>query len=254
MAHEHGKQAQAEHGAQGLPSPTRRPHRSRQGAAAYEPARRLRSGGAAVLSIPWSQAAQTDARCPAPAGDTTAKQSAPTRSEASRAITPAITRARRCTRPGMGRRGCRMMPGASRERACQFARWRRPTPAPAPTSPGVVGTNWPLPRLHICTSIMLLVHTDSCVYNATDNVRHTNRSICSNVGVSAAPLGWGGGGLHYGYGYRLQAIGHANPRSGRTARLRPTSICTRHRPPAHCTHRLCIQTGSANAEVPTSQL
>ena len=24
--------------------------------------------------------------------------------------------------------------------------------------------------------------------------------------------------LHYGYGYRLQAIGHANPRSGRTAR------------------------------------
>ena len=27
-----------------------------------------------------------------------------------------------------------------------------------------------------------------------------------------------GGGLHYGYGYRLQAIGHANPRSGRTAR------------------------------------
>ena len=33
----------------------------------------------------------------------------------------------------------------------------------------------------------------------------------------ATGLGWGGG-LHYGYGYRLQAIGHANPRSGRTAR------------------------------------
>jgi len=121
-------------------------------------------------------------------------------------ITP-ITRARRCTRPGMGRRGCRMMLGASRERACQFARWRRPTPAPAPTVPGgVVGTNWPLPRLHICTSIMLLVHTDSCVYNATDNVRHTNRSICSNVGVSAAPLGWGGGGATLRL--RLQATGY----------------------------------------------
>ena len=48
---------------------------------------------------------------------------------------------------------------------------------------------------------------------------------------------------------------HALPLShGPWLVLRPTSICTRHRPPAHCTHRLCIQTGSANAEVPTSQL
>ena len=47
---------------------------------------------------------------------------------------------------------------------------------------------------------------DSCVYNATGNVRHTNRSICSNVGVSAAPLGsgWGGATLPL----RLQATGY----------------------------------------------